>query len=265
MNQNQKICYWSIGSNHHSYMVQSLINSKIKYGISGDFIAFTDKNLSNCINENLDSNIQMNLSNYMFKFQYLYKLLKYDYEYFIFLDADSIFVKESEICPVSLLNGDPWHIFLESPINLPTTKRPDWWGVPVKILTEIFREMGVTAAEIRNVNAGYWICKKEFIHKAYQLGAYCYKTFREKGFKITEEIPMSYIANYISKDVQSHFHEKYAKYWASDWTGVYKNQVPYYKEWECESYMTGEKFLVSPCLIHAMRSKPQLISLGKNS
>lgn len=126
MNQNQKICYWSIGSNHHSYMVQSLINSKIKYGISGDFIAFTDKNLSNCINENLDSNIQMNLSNYMFKFQYLYKLLKYDYEYFIFLDADSIFVKESEICPVSLLNGDPWHIFLESPINLPATKRPDW-------------------------------------------------------------------------------------------------------------------------------------------
>jgi hypothetical protein len=259
-----KICYWSIGWKDYSFMVQSLINSKIKYGIEGDFIAFTDTELKNCINEKLDPNIPLDLRNYMFKFAYLHKLLKYDYDYFIFVDADSMFINEPDISPLIFMEKSPWHCFLESPINSPNTRRSDWWGVRTNALTQMYRSLGVISEEIRNMNAGYWICKKDFIQQACDLGFKCFNYFKTRGFNITEEIPMAYISNYMCADVSFHFHEKYANYWASDWIGTFRDQLPFYKPWQYESYMTGEKFTVNPCLIHAMRSKNALIENGKN-
>lgn len=262
--KSKRICYWSIGWGDYSYMIQSLINSKLKFQIDGDFIAFSDKSIKNCVNEKLDNNISLDLSSYMFKFDYLLKLLEYDYDYFIFVDADSLFVNKPNMCPTILVDKTPWHSFLESPINLITTKRKDWWGVPVNTLTRMYRELGIASSEIRNMNAGFWICKKQFIEQAVKLGRECYQFFASRGFKITEEIPMAYISNYISADNSIHFHEKYSNYWASDWTGVFKDSIPQYKEWEYESYMTGEKFTVLPCLIHAIRSKKVLVEIGKN-
>lgn len=256
---NNKICYWSIGWGSYAKMIQTLINSKNEYNLEGDFIAFTDTQLNNCINLSLDNSIPLDLSNYMFKFLYLYKLKQYDYDYFIFIDADSIFVKKPNISPLYFVEKSPWHCFLESPINSSKTKRPDWWGVPVNTLTDMYRKLGVNCKEIRNMNAGYWICKKDFIETACQLGINCFNFFKSKGFNITEEIPMAYIANYICTDVEFHFHEKYINYWASDWTGVFKDILPYDTEWEYQSYMTDEKFNVKPAIVHAMRSKKNLI------
>jgi hypothetical protein len=258
---NKKIAYWSIGWGNYSKMMQTLINSFHKFNIEGDFIAFSDETLDNCINEPLDSNIPLDLSNYLFKFHYLKKLNKYDYDYFVFIDCDSVFVAEPKISPLFFVqNNNPWHCFLESPINANTTRRGDWWGVPVQQLTNYFRELGVICNEIRNMNAGYWVCQKEFIDHAFNLGMESFQFFKDKGFNITEEIPMAYISNYICADVSFHFHEKYIDYWASDWTGVFKDKYPDYIEWDYESYMTGEQFKVKPALVHAMRSKQALIN-----
>lgn len=250
-----KFCYWSIGWGNYSNMIQNLINSKIKHDVEGDFISFSDQKLKNCINQNLDSNIELNLENYMFKFFYLQKLLQFDYEYFIFIDADSFFVNKPIIEPSFFIKENPWHCFLESPINSPKTLREDWWGVPNNILTDLYRSLNITTSEIRNINAGFWICRKDFIKHAVNLGINCFNFFRSKNYRITEEIPIAYITNLVSKDPSFHFHEKYFNYWASDWTGIFKNRLPFYTEWIYESYMTGEKFVVKPSLVHAMRSK----------
>lgn len=245
-------------------MLQNLVHSARKFGIQDEFIAFSDSKLDGCVNEPLDASVPLDLSNYMFKFHYLKKLTKYDFEYFVFLDGDSVFVNTPTRHPTSLVPmGIPWHCFLESPINSRKTQRPDWWGVPNTVLTNEFRNLGVISSEIRNVNAGYWICKKQFIDEAVRLGLQCYEHFKKLGFRVTEEIPMSYISNYICPNVTYHFHERYADYWASDWTGVFKDIYPSFAEWEYESYMTGEKFTVKPSIIHAMRSKRALIAALK--
>ena len=258
-----KICYWSIGSGDYSFMIQNLIYSKNLNKVEGDFIAFSDKKLKNCINQTLDPEIPLSLDNYMFKFAYLKKLIHFDYDYFVFIDADTLFVKKPNICPSFFVQDAPWHCFLESPINSNKTKRKDWWGVPINELTKMYRQLGVISNEIRNMNAGYWVCKKEFIETACNLGEECYNFFVSKNFLITEEIPMAYIGNYICGDAKFHFHEKFTDYWASDWTGIFKNKFPTYKEWEYESYMTEERIMVKPTLVHAMRSKTVLINEGK--
>lgn len=261
---NKKICYWTIAWGDYAYMAQSLVNSARTVGIQDDFIVFSDKDLKNCINYSLDSTIQLDLSNYMFKFFYMMKLLSLDYEYFVFIDSDSYFVSKPLLSPLDFVSKkNPWHCFLESPINSKKTIRPDWWGVPVNILTDFYRNLGIINNEIRNVNAGYWICKKSFIKQAYYLAINCYNYFVSNNYRITEEIPMAYITSYMSRNVNFHFHENYFDYWASDWTGVFKNQLPIYKEWGYESYMTGEKFNIKPALIHAMRSKQALIHNGQ--
>jgi hypothetical protein len=264
MNTNLKICYWSIAWGDYSYMLQTLIDSFHEFQIDGDFIAISDRELKNCINVNIDPNIPLDLSNYMFKFDYLKKLVNYDYDYFVFIDSDSIFVRKPAISPLEFMKqGNPWHAFLESPINSNKTVRGDWWGVPNQKLEAYFRDLGVRCQEIRNMNAGYWVCKRNFINRAYTLGYECYNYFVNKGYRITEEIPMSYITNHICGDVSKHFHEKYFDYWASDWISVFLRVIPFDKEWEYESYMTGEKLTVNPALVHAMRSKPELINKNK--
>jgi hypothetical protein len=260
---NKKICYWNVSWGRHSLMSQALIFSMRRNGINDDFIAFSDRELVDCTNRKLDHGIKLDLSNYLFKFQYL-KLLKDEpYDYFIFIDADSFFVKPPTMSPLELVkNQSPWHCFLESPINLKSTKRRDWWGVPTTELTKIYRDLGVESTEIRNMNAGFWICKKEFISTAYSLGMSCFYKFKSLGYRITEEIPMAYISNYMSPDNTVHFHEKYFDYWASDWTGKFTNILPTDTEWEYTSYMTDEKFIIKPSLVHAMRSKRALIEVG---
>lgn len=261
---NKKICYWTIAWGDYAYMAQALISSAKAVGIQDDFIVFSDKNLKDCINHPLDPKIDLSLVNYMFKFSYLTKLLEMNYEYFVFIDSDSYFVTKPNLSPLDIMKeGNPWHCFLESPINSEKTIRPDWWGVPVKTLTQMYRNLGVFNKEIRNVNAGYWICKKSFIKQACKLGIACYNYFISNNYKITEEIPMAYITNYMSKNVDFHFHENYFNYWASDWTGNFKNIMPLYKIWSYESYMTGEKYNIQPALVHAMRSKTVLINQGK--
>jgi hypothetical protein len=260
-----KFCYWTISWGDYNFMSQSLVNSARDVGIKEDFIVFSNGQLTNCINKELDSNIQLDLSNYMFKFLYLHKLKDYNYDYFVFIDSDSYFVRPPSISPLLFMqDNNPWHCFLESPINAENTNRPDWWGVPVQTLTNMFRNLGVINKEIRNMNAGYWICKKEFIAEACYLGIECYKYFVSNGFRITEEIPMAYISNYISTNPFFHYHEKHINYWASDWIGIFKDIIPFDKPWEYISYMTNERFMVQPALVHAMRSKNALIQKSKN-
>ena len=260
----KRICYWNVSWGNHSYMTRALVHSMRKNNILDDFISFSDIKIKGCKNKHLEPSVKNSLANYMFKFEYL-KFLKHEpYDYFIFIDADSFFVREPEISPISFMqNNNPWHCFLESPVNSEKTKRPDWWGVKNQDLVNAYRKMGITAEEIRNMNAGFWICKKEFIDHAVGLGLACYDFFTKMGFRITEEIPMAYISNYIQTDNSLYFHEKYFNYWASDWTGQFKDIIPENREWVYTSYMTGENFTINPAIVHSMRSKQKLTSLGK--
>lgn len=260
-----KICYWTIAYGEYAYMAQALIDSFNRHEIHGDFLCYSNLELKNCINKSIDKDISLDLNSYLFKFLYLNKLKDFDYDYFIFLDCDSFFVRKPEIGISYIIeDGVPWHSFLESPINSYKTLRRDWWGVEVNDLTTFYRELGVNHEEIRNTNAGFWICKKDFIDEAINLGMKCYNYISNKGYKITEEIPIAYISNIVSKKVEKRFHDYYFNYWASDWTGAFRNIIPYNKAWEYESYMTTEKYIIQPALIHAMRSKRALIDLGKN-
>jgi hypothetical protein len=227
--------------------------------MTNDFICFSDLKIPNAISYNLFDDIKLSTVNYLFKLQYLSKIKSLDYDYFIFLDADSFFVRKPEIAHEELITeSTPWISFLEGPINSLKTKRTEWWGVPNLIIESNYRSLGVISKEIRNINAGYWVCKKEFVSTANHLMVECFKKFHEQGFRITEEIPMAYLTSLLYPDNDRFYLENYKNYWSSDWTGVFENQIPYNKTWRMTEYMTGNQYEINPAIVHAMRSDTAL-------
>jgi hypothetical protein len=126
------------------------------------------------------------------------------------------------------------------------------------------RNAGVKSQEIRNTNGGFWICEKNFINQACFL-AYEFHNFLKKyNIIVPEEVSIAYISHLMSPKLKDRFIENYTNYWASDWTEIFKDQIPVDKSWEYTSYMTYEKILVNPAIVHAMRSKEALIRLSKS-
>jgi len=260
---NKKICYWSISWGDYDYMCQSLVKSFKDVGMTEDFITFTEKPIKDCINYRLDPSINLDQLQF-FKFEYLKRRMQeMDYDIFVFIDADHYFVRKPEISPLDVIQDSPWHSFLESPINSEKTKRPDWWQVPNHIMETFMRKSGVLSKEIRNSNGGFWICQKEFIDQATVLAYEFHNKLRHYNIIVPEEVSIAYLSHLMSPRLEDRFLENFTNYWASDWTETFKDTVPNDREWEYTSYMTYEKILVKPAIVHAMRSKKALVELGK--
>jgi hypothetical protein len=258
-----KICYWSIAWGQYSYILQSLLKSFKDVGITEDFHIFSDKKLKYAHNHQLIPTIQLDQLQF-FKFHYLKEIAKLDYDVFVFIDADHFFVRKPDVTIEEILNGDPWHSFLESPINSTKTQRADWWSIKNQDLVKYFQNLGVTSKEIRNTNGGFWICKKYFVNEAFDLAFKCHTYLKLQNHTVPEEVSIGYISHIASKNIQNRFAEKYFNYWGSDWTSNFNGILPEDKTWEWVSYMTMEKFIINPAIVHGMRSKNALIEYGKN-
>jgi hypothetical protein len=258
-----QFCYWTISWGDYDYMAQSLIDSARKVGVQENFYAFTQKPINNCINFRLNPDIENDQLQF-FKFQYLQKeMSKFKYEYFIFIDSDHFFVRKPEITINEIMMGDPWHSFLESPVNSPKTQRADWWGIPNNVFETIMRRNGVTSSEIRNTNGGFWICHKDFINTAVDLAYNFHNNIKQYGFTVPEEVSIAYLSHLMSPKIENRFVERFAKYWSTDWISNFANRLPINEHWVNKSYMTYEELNVNPSIVHAMRSKNMLIQNGR--
>jgi hypothetical protein len=257
-------CYWTVTWGDYDYIAQSMINSARSVGINEDFYAFTEKPIKNCFNRRLNKDIKLDQLQF-FKFEYLkHEIQKLNYDYFVFIDADHYFVRKPDISPLDIVKDSPWHSFLESPINTLETKRADWWQVPNRAMTSLMRMSGINSQVIRNSNGGFWICQKEFINQACHLAYEFHHFLKSYNITVPEEVSIAYLSHLLSPFVKDRYIENYLNYWASDWTENFKDEIPSGRSWEYVSYMSLEKSVVNPAIVHAMRSKNALIKHGKD-
>jgi hypothetical protein len=244
-------------------MLQALSTSIRQVGIEYDILTFSDEPLSDVISCPLDPNIGLDTVQYLWKFHYLSKLRALDYDLFVFIDSDHYFVRKPPCDFSELLHGDQWHAFLESPLNASTTRRKDWWKVPNAEMVALWRDFGVKQKIVYNTNAGFFICKKEFIDHVCKVARLFDQHQKARGLNLTEETTVAVLCHLFSLDYTKRFHEFYMDYWASEWTGVLKDTIPNGEPWEFEEYMTFKKSMANPAIVHAMRSKDALVNAGK--
>jgi hypothetical protein len=257
-----KTLIWSVAWGEYRYMMQSLMESIRSVGINHDILTFSDKPLANVVSCEMDKSIDMDFKQY-WKFRYLQKIHEMDYDLFVFIDSDHYFVRKPEKDFSDIIGEDPWHSFLESPINSDLTRRPDWWGVINPAMTQIYRDFGVTQDTVYSTNGGFWMCRKKFIKQAASTGFLFRDYQRGLGLDLPEEVAIAVISHMFSLDYSNRFHSRYMDIWASEWTGALNDRVPNGASWEFQEYMTGVKSTVNPSIVHAMRSKNALVNNGK--
>lgn len=257
-----KTLIWSVAWGDYRYMLQSLMNSVRKVGIEHDILTFTDQPLTGVVSCKTDDKIELDFKQY-WKFHYLKKIKDLDYDLFVFIDSDHYFVRKPEKDFCEIIGGDPWHSFLESPINSPKTKRGDWWGVPNEAMVHLYRGFGVNQRTVYSTNGGLWMCTRDFMNHAADTGLLFREYQRNKGLDLPEEVAISVLSHMFSMEYEDRFHYKYMDIWASEWTGVLKDKIPDGSFWDFQEYMTMETKNVNPAIVHAMRSKNALVGNGK--
>lgn len=256
--KSSKFCYWSVGDGNHSLMLQTLIKSARAQGVKEDFHVWTDRSITgndvfvhDCGTFNKDK--------YLFKFKFLQEVKKLDYEYFVFLDADNYFVRHPGHFE-ELLGDDKVFIQMENRCNERKMTRGDWWGCKIEYYPLLLWYHGVKSKTVWNTNAGFWIVKKEVIDEVCDKGLEFWKWCKENiKVEFTEEAPLAFLGHILQKNLEEKTLEKTSGTWCSDWTGQYKDRLPDGNSWQFEDYMSGEKIMVNPAIVHCMRSKEAMV------
>lgn len=257
-----KTLIWSVAWGDYRYMLQSLMSSVRSVGIEHDILTFSDEPLYGVTSCEMDKSIQMDFKQY-WKFKYLSKISRLNYDLFVFIDSDHYFVRKPEKDFKEIIGSDPWHSFLESPINAERTRRGDWWGVPNQMMAKLYKEFGVPQRTIYSTNGGFWMCRKNFANHASSVSTLFNEFQKGKGLDLPEEVFVAILSHMFSMDYSKRFHSNYMDIWASEWTGALADKVPAGEPWQFHEYMTQAKSLVNPAIVHAMRSKNALVEKGK--
>ena len=252
------LCFWSIADKQYAFLLQTLVNSFRNVGMKEDFHVFCDKEIKGA-ETHLITNFEKNF--FLFKFLFLQNLVKQlDYSYFVFLDADCYFVRKPPEL-LELMQGSPIHCFFESDCTAPS-KRPKWHKCPLPEYVRLMRECGVTSEKVYNVNAGFFIVKREAIDMICGLAIDFWKHALLNGYIFTEEPPLAYVMHMLCVTAENHLLWDHPDVWCTDWLGNYAGRLPDGKPWAFADYMTEERFTVNPAIVHAIKSKEAMITAG---
>lgn len=257
-----KTLIWSVAWGDYRYMMQSLMKSIRDAGVEHDLLTFSDEPLDGVMSLEMDTRITMDFKQY-WKFQYLTKLSELDYDLFVFIDSDHYFVRRPPRDFSEVIGDDPWHSFLESPINDASTRRPDWWNVQNQEMVRVYRGFGVTQRTVYSTNGGFWMCRRDFLQQASSVGLMFRDYQKSLGLDLPEEVAIAVMSHMFSADYTRRLHSRNMDFWASEWTGVLQDRVPDGEPWQFQEYMTHARSSVNPSIVHAMRSKKALVEVGK--
>lgn len=254
-----KFCYWSVADGRHGVMMRALIKSARKVGVTENFHVWSDQHIPGAITHDAGA---FKKDHYMFKIDFLQReVKKLFYDWFVFIDADSYFVRHPGDITRYTMNS-PVHVCMESDCVNPGNYRKDWWDCPLPTYCQLMRDKGVKHHKIFNMNAGLWVVHRDVIDTVHRLAYEFWNYADSKGYKFTEEAPLAYVGHMLMANPYKHTLKMTPELWASDWLGHFKDKIPVDEQWDFHDYMTDEIIKVQPAIVHAMRSKDKLVMLG---
>lgn len=249
-------CYWSVVDGEWTGMIRTAVRSARAVGVTTEFHVWSDGAIDGAVVHPAGG---FDKSHYLFKLTFLRDAVRaLDYDYFVWLDADTYFVRHPGDV-LRALRGAPLHATLEANACARGNRRPDWWGCPLLMYAWLMQAKGVRSRAIYNVNAGFWIVHRDAIDTVCGLALEFWEFARSQGFTFTEEAPLAYATHMLVGDAEAHTLGQTADLWASDWTGCYADRLPDGQPWTFEDYFSGAPTTVNPAIVHAMRSKRAMV------
>lgn len=255
-------CYFSCDTTPRgSDILTTMVASARASGVLEDFHVFCGKPVDGAIHHKPGP---IDIKHHIFKWKLLRDhLAKLDYDYFVWLDSDTIFTRHPGDLKNLLRDNAMW-CQLESESTSPNVKQGDWWGATIPQYNQMLTDHGITGEKRYNTNGGMWIVRKEaietFVREALKFHSMCLA----KGLSTTsDEPPLAWLGQLEEmsgygpwvKDKHLNTNPATCETWSCDWMGRFSGRIPDGSAWECEDWLTGEKRPCNPAIVHAMRSK----------
>jgi len=256
----KRYCYWSLATGDYAKMFAATIRSARQCGVFKDFHVWSDQVVPGAICHEAGPVERWGC---LFKLTYLRDAVsKLDYEYFVWLDTDTWFVRNPGDV-LRVLSGSPIHLALESDVCKPENRRRDWWDCPNTKFAELMRRRGVRSKAIFNVNGGFFVIHRDAVHTVYNLAHEFWEFCRGEGFTFNDEPLLAYAMQMLCGNPYAHTIRQDTGLWASDWTGCFADTLPDGQPWWFVDYFTEEKLPINPAIVHAMRSKKALLEAAE--
>jgi hypothetical protein len=261
-------CYWSVGDGQFGFLLQTMIDSARRAGVTTDFHVFSDRQIKGATTHLLTKPERKLIKHgekfrFDFKLTYLKRMLQLDYDYFVYLDADSYFTRNPGN-PLRWLNNDPAHMFFESNLAEPTALiRDNWWGIPHSVLIAAMRELGVTSKEIYHVNGGLFIIHRDQIARLISLMDSFWEHLLKKGYKLNVDEPLfAYAMHRMCDDPSKHL---LAAHLDSYGMWYEKASNPNGQPFLHCFIMTGLELPANPAIVHCIMNKPAMMKMSMTS
>lgn len=270
-------CYCSIGTGQSKYhaFLRTLVASARRQGVREDFHIWTDPGIGipGAVVHEFDRK-RHHSPGFMFKWKVLEAAQEYQYDYYVFLDSDNIFVRKpsSTVVNTMLRLADPFHATQESKINGDEFSRDQlrefrWWGVSLEQLIEAFHAKGLAGKRFYLNNGGFFVVKRDHFRQVYETVWEGFHYLRDElGYRsVVEECAMSYaMAKLTNPEGHRVIHKHVSDIWCTD-RGNFRGRLPDGQPFLHWTNWDGVRFQVNPAIVHAMKSKPELIELANSS
>ena len=253
-------CFWSIATGPYASMAQSMVDSARSVGVSNDFHIWTDSATKGAKCHRLKGTkgrepfVRLELLHA--------KIRKLNYKYFVWLDADTYFVRHPGDL-LRVLRGAPVHATLESNTALPEPLRPDWGPCSLRNFTTLMQFRGVRSHAIFTINGGLLIVHHDVIDTFCGLTWDFWEFSRKVGYKFGVEPLLAYATQMLCGNPYVHTVRETADVWATDSVGRFAGEVPSEGRWQFVDHFSGETFPVKPAIVHAPHSKRALAARGR--
>ena len=254
-----RFCFWSIATGPYRAMAQSMVDSARHSGVFKDFHIWTDGAIegANC------HRLKRSNGKKFIRLELLDEKVRHlKYDYFVWLDADTYFVRHpGDILRV--LRGAPVHASLESNTAMPNPLLPDWGPCSLRNFTTLMQFRGVRSRAIFTVNAGFWIVHRDVIDTFCGLTWNFWQFCRKVGYQLPIEPLLAYATQMLCGNPYAHTLRETADLWATDTQGRFAGQVPSGGRWQFVDCFSGETLNIRPSIIHATHSKRALVTCGR--
>lgn len=242
-------------------IIATMLRSMRAAGVNEDLHVFSPQPVAGAINHHVKHNYPW--KHHMAKLDFLAQLNSSTYDYCVWLDSDSYFVRDpGDLKP--MIRDNPLWVAMESDITVPGLRHDGWYHKKHSWLLDLFRKEGVKTHQVWSSNGGMWIVRTSEIVRVVQRAYKIYNNFHTAGWnEAPDEAVLACLGAMWSEDPTLNTTEKTDSIWACDWNNRFKDRLPDGRPWLYEDWMSGRQWKVNPAIVHAMRSKAAM-AMGRD-
>lgn len=257
-----KLCVWSIGLGRHAFMLQTLVKSYRDVGMPHDFYAIASLDIDGATT--IPHSPLFESDGFFFKYHLLRDVIsKLDYDLFVFLDADMLFMRRPDDFEQWAEEGGAAAAILMGDCSNPEYANRLWWDYPVGRFAALCQRRGLPRPNVWYAGGGIWSCRRDFINQfCDECHAFREEARRDGWEKMTEEAPLSYVVQRYGTNPEAMLASNHPRLYACLQEKITDAKLPRPKPVRWTFLLTDEYVDADPAILHVFKNKEILVREG---